>query len=74
MFVFGLIVVLSLYVRFVPENNLLIHNKLDMNTVDEFYDLDGDDYIDRFVDHEGRVYNSQGIRIYENRPEQESDK
>lgn len=65
MSVLGLITALSLYVRIVPENNILIHNKLDMNTVVEFYDTDGDEFVDRFIDSNGYLYNSQGIRIYD---------
>ena len=65
MSILGLIAALSLYVRIVPENNILIHNKLDMNTVVEFYDTDGDEFVDRFIDSNGYLYNSQGIRIYD---------
>ena len=65
MSILGLIAALSLYVRIVPENNILIHDKLDMNTVVEFYDTDGDEFVDRFIDSDGYLYNSQGIRIYD---------
>ena len=65
MSILGLIAALSLYVRIVPENNILIHNKLDMNTVVAFYDTDGDEFVDRFIDSNGYLYNSQGIRIYD---------
>ena len=71
MSILGLIAALSLYVRIVPENNILIHNKLDMNTVVEFYDTDGDEFVDRFIDSNGYLYNSQGIRIYDDNFKQE---
>ena len=71
MSILGLIAALSLYVRIVPENNILIHNKLDMNTVVEFYDTDGDEFVDRFIDSNGYLYNSQGIRIHDDNFKQE---